>query len=172
MKTDGKMSFKKYVFPVNPSVIKVIHRHRTAEHKIPYGLSNIQDLGDEGRIISGEGEFYGENCVNDFMQLKSVMAKGGGGMLYIPSQSPIYAVFENLELICSDIEDVVRYSFRFVESFENINQTERCIHGDGKSCLWDISYRYGIDIDSLVLMNPHIRRPDIEIRCSERINLC
>ena len=172
MKIDGKMSYKDFVFPVVPYVIRISDKRNISNRTVPYGGSVVEDLGNTARIISGEGEFYGENCVNDFMQLKSVMAKGGGGMLYIPSQSPIYAVFENLELICSDIEDVVRYSFRFVECFENINQTERCIHGDGKSCLWDISYRYGIDIDSLVLMNPHIRRPAIEIRCSERINLC
>lgn len=172
MKTDGKMSYKDFVFPVVPYAIRISEKRNISNRIVPYGGSVVEDLGKTARVISGEGEFYGENCIGDFIRLKSVMAKGGGGMLYIPSQSPVYAVFESLELICSDSEDVVRYSFRFTESFEKSDCIERCIRGDGKSCLWDISYRYGIDIDSLVLMNPHIRRPDTEIKCSERINLC
>lgn len=173
MKTDGKMSFKKYVFPVNPWVIKVIHRHRTAEHKIPYGLSNIQDLGDEGRIISGEGEFFGSDCAEQFGKLKALFNEGGGGMLYIPSQKPLYAIFQRLELIGKDIEGVIKYGFTFEESFghiQTVNFTE-CI-GNGKKSLWDFAYEYGIAVETLMTVNPDILRPDTAIPSGKAVKLC
>lgn len=173
MTTNGKMSYKDYIFPVNPSVIRISHSRKIAASKVPNGYDNVSDLGAGHRIISGEGEFYGKDCINDFIALKAVMDRGGGGMLYLPSQSPIYAMFEKLELIAGDIDGVIRYSFIFAESFEN-NHKEHfaCCFGNNKDCLWDISYQYGIHIDVLTEFNQHIKRPDIPIRPWEKVKLC
>ncbi len=173
MRTDGKMSYKDYVFPVNPSVIKISHGRKIAKTNIPNGYDTVSDMGGTYRIISGEGEFFGYNCVDDFLALKAVMDRGGGGMLYIPSQTPVYAMFEELELIAEDIEGVVRYKFRFTESFEN-HYEERLLYcyGNRRDCLWDISFRYGIHIDILTELNPHIKRPDIKIPPWEKVKLC
>lgn len=173
MRTDGKMSYKDFIFPVNPHLIKISHRRKASNQKLPYGKSAVSDLGICSRIISGEGEFCGENCIRDFMSLKAVMDRGGGGMLYIPSQSPVYAVFESLELTAGDTSGVIGYSFRFVESFENESEdTDYVISGNGSSSLWDIAYEYGADINALVRLNPHIRRPDIAVEARKQVRLC
>lgn len=173
MRTDGKMSYKDYVFPVNPSVIKISHRRKVSKASVPNGYDTVSDMGGSCRIITGEGEFFGNCCVDDFLALKAVMDKGGGGMLYIPSQSPIYAMLEELNLIAEDCEGVIRYNFKFVESFEEHHEERNLYcYGDRNQCLWDISYIYGIHIDILRELNPHIKRPDIPIYPWEKVRLC
>lgn len=173
MKTNGKMSFKDYIFSVNPSVIRIVHKHSTAVNQIPYGLKDIRDLGDEGRIISGEGEFFGNHCAEQFDKLKTVFAQGGGGMLYIPSQKPLYAIFKRLELIGEDIADVIKYGFEFEESFDNIENISpvECI-GNGEKSLWDFAYEYDLLVESLMTVNPDITRPDTAIPKGKVVKLC
>ncbi len=173
MRTDGKMSYKDYIFPINPSVIKIVHGRKIAAEDIPYGNDTVNDLGGKRRIITGEGEFCGDNCENDFLGLKKVMDEGGSGMLYIPSQKPVCAVAELLEMTASDTENLICYRFRFVECFENSSPRQDAYHfASEDECLWDIAYQYGISIDILTECNPHICRPDINLDAGERVNLC
>ena len=173
MTPDGKMSYKNFIFPVNPYVIHISHAKKSVEHKIPLARNIVCDLGENARIITGEGEFFGTNCMNDFDRLESIFHSKGGGMLYIPSQKPVYAVFDKLELIAQDTENVVKYTFRFIESFDRNknNVSETCI-SDGIKCLWDHSYEHGIDIETLVKANPDILRPDIPIPHGKAVKLC
>ncbi len=173
MTPDGKMSYKNFIFPVNPYVIHISHAKKSVEHKIPLARNIVCDLGENARIITGEGEFFGTNCMNDFDRLESIFHSKGGGMLYIPSQKPVYAVFDKLELIAQDTENVVKYTFRFIESFDRNknNVSETCI-SDGIKCLWDHSYEHGIDIERLVKANPDILRPDIPIPHGKAVKLC
>lgn len=173
MNTDGKMSYKDFIFPVNPSIIKISHTRKTNQQKIPYGNNIVSDMGKNCRVISGEGEFYGGDCIGTFLRLKEVFESGGGGMLYIPAEKPVYAVFNSLNVIAEDIQDVVKYSFEFTESFEKSADTEflTCI-ADGKSSLWDIAYRYGRNVENLLKLNPSVRRPDFIIESGKRVILC
>lgn len=173
MNCNGKMSYKDFVFPVNPKSIRIKHDRKIARGSVPYGSDTADDLGAAARVISGEGEFYGENAVSDFAALKAAGGTGGAGMLYIPSQKPICAVLKSLDMICEDAEGIVRYSFTFIESEDRRSTgTNGVIWGDGKSCLWDISYKYRADIDILIGLNPQIRRPDIPIQAWEKVRLC
>ena len=173
MKTDGKMSYKNFIFPVNPYVIHISHQRNITEHKIPFEQNIISDMGENARIITGEGEFFGTDCISDFHRLENVFHSNGGGMLYIPSQKPVYAVFDKLELIAQDTENVVKYTFRFIESFDkNKNSVSEMCISDGVKCLWDYAYEYGIDIETLVKANPDILRPDISITHGKAVNLC
>lgn len=173
MRTDGKMSYKGFIFPVNPKMIRITHGRKIAAADVPDGTDTVHDLGEKRSIISGEGEFCGSHCTEDFLRLKAVMDEGGGGMLYLPSQKPVYAVAELLEMTASDMEGVVGYRFRFVESFENSRQKQALYHLAGADCcLWDIADQYGMDIDLLTAYNPQIRRPDVPLVPGERVNLC
>ena len=173
MTPDGKMSYKNFIFPVNPYVIHISHAKKSVEHKIPLARNIVCDLGENARIITGEGEFFGTNCMNDFDRLESIFHSKGGGMLYIPSQKPVYAVFDKLELIAQDTENAIKYTFRFIESFDKSKNdiSETCI-SDGMKCLWDHSYEHGIDIETLVKANPDILRPDIPIPHGKAVKLC
>ncbi len=173
MTSDGKMSYKDFVFPVNPLIIKISHTKKINKNRVPFGYDIVSDMGSGYRIISGEGEFYGENCIDDFLKLKNVFENGGGGMLYLPSEKPIYAVFSSLESAAQDIEGVLKYKFEFIESFEKkiYPSSSYCI-SDGTVTLWDISYRYKKTVEALMKLNPSVCRPDYIIKRGERIILC
>lgn len=173
MNYNGKMSYKDFVFPVNPRSVHISTGRKVAVSEVPSGNDVVSDLGNGAAVISGEGEFYGSSAAEVFAQLRRVMTSGGCGMLYIPSQKPICAVAKKLDFTADDTEGLIRYSFVFVESFEKaVPDTGRMMYGDGKSSLWDISYKTGIDIDPLVRMNVHIKRPDIPIKAWEKVYLC
>ena len=173
MNTDGKMSFKDFVFPLNPTFIRIYYSRKISNQKIPFGSNAVRDMGENGRVISGEGEFCGKSCIEDFERLKKVFESGGGGMLYIPSQKPIYAIFSSLELLAQDRDGVIKYSFEFNESYDKIQNTQFSdIIADGKSSLWDISYRYGVRVDELLRLNPYVCRPDFTIEKGKRVTLC
>ncbi len=173
MKCNGKMSYRDFIFPVNPYLINVRESRTVAEQKIPYGGSIVSDMGVKGRIITGEGEFYGSGCDECFAGLKKVFEKGGGGMLYIPSQKPVYALFESLEMMARDVEGVIRYSFRFRESRVSERELkDKVIISDGKHTLWDYSYESKVDIEILRELAPDIIRPDVLIEAGRRIYLC
>lgn len=173
MKTDGKMSYRDFIFPNNPEIIRITHSRKISKLSIANGFDYVEDFGGGYRIISGEGEFFGENAQNDFDSLKAVFEKGGGGMLYLPSQKPVYAVFESLELIGEDIDGVFKYKFRFAESFgKTAEHKEKFYYSDGESCLWDYSYQNNISIEKLLQLNPNVMRPDKAIPYGKRVFLC
>ncbi len=171
MSADEKMKFKDFIFPVNPSVITIAAGRRICRQECAYGTTDIGDFGERLRVVSGEGEFFGQDCMEQFEQLKNTM--GGVGRLFIPLQNPMNAVFEKLELKCEDVEGVIRYVFQFVESREKENHAPvQTLYGNEIDCLWDYADRTGTDIDLLVRLNPHIQRPDRPVRENERIYLC
>ena len=99
--------------------------------------------------------------------------KGGGGILYIPSQRPVLAYFQELRMIAADIGRVVRYSFVFVECSGNpANERDTYIISDGVKRLWDHSYESGIDIEVLLELNPDVKRPDVPILPGRTVKLC
>ena len=124
----------------------------------------IQDFGRKNMIVSGTGELYGEDCLEQFDRLLTLFKKGGRGVLVIPKITPIFAVFESLKIKGEPKPDMLEYSFVFREVMEE-KRTEKvnaCIGQEGER-LWDISYKYGIPIDTLVKLNPSVKRHDISL---------
>lgn len=173
MNCNGKMSFGNFIFPSNPYMIKISHSRTAAVQKVPKENDFVWDMGINSRIISGEGEFFGDDCMEQFLSLKSIFENGGTDILYIPSQKPVYAVFKQLELRADDIEGVIRYSFVFVESFEKrISKKYLRIVSDGKKDLWDIAFEYGTEAETLMELNPCISRPDVPVPAGKEVALC
>ena len=167
----GKMSFGGFVFPVTQEGIRIRQGNRVSGSSMQDGSGIISLTGKKPVVISGRGQFIGDGCTEYFEQLRGLM--NSGGILYIPSQSPVYAYLVKLELVCEDMEGAVSYSFEFKCSKENdVRENRNFIYGNGESCLWDYAYNYVIEIDWLVRLNPHIRRPDIGVGGNERIFLC
>lgn len=173
MNCNGKMSFGNFIFPVNPYMIKISHKRTAAVQKVPNGNDLVSDMGVSGRIISGEGELFGDGCEEQFLMLKRTFEKGGAGVLYIPSQEPVLAVFKELEFRADDIEGVIKYSFTFVESFESrVPKKFRKRIADGVRTLWDIAYENGAEIETLMELNPDVSRPDIPVPAGNEVTLC
>lgn len=172
MNCNGKMSFGDFIFPVNPSIIRVSRSRRVKSQPVTFGKTVVTDMGEDKTVISGEGEFFGGNAERDFALLSALLKKGGTEMLYVPSQRPIPACFEALELIGRDTQGVIFYSFRFVESRSGSPADRSEIIADGTSSLFDYSFITGLSVGMLRSLNPGIKRPDIPVEAGRSVFLC
>ena len=78
------MRYKDYIWPSNPGRYRISFRRVVAEHKLPFGRSVTQDLGQVCRVLEGEGEFAGEGAYEEFKRLATVFYGEGAGVLVHP----------------------------------------------------------------------------------------
>ena len=170
MNSRNKMKFRDFEFPVDPEIISINSGYSISGSNSVNGQLIIGNSSDKITVISGEGEFFGDDCMQTFSMLKNSMTESG--MLIIPGRDPIYAWPENLEMICCDMENTLRYRFRFsADSEKPYDHHGRYIYGNGVCCLWDIAKKYSLNIDRLAELNRHIIRPDRPVGKDERICL-
>lgn len=126
------------------------------------GRALVQNCGRKNMLIKGEGELYGADCMQQFERLFELFKTSGAGILSVSGISPVYAVFEELKIAGMPKPDILTYGFVFREIMQKKHAGKPVSHiaRDGEN-LWDISEKYGISIDTLVTLNPQIRRPDI-----------
>lgn len=173
MNCDGKMSFGAFIFRVNPQLLRISYSRTAAEATVPYGKRLVTDMDGSGRRITGEGEFYGEDCEEQFAALQRLFEAGGSDILYLPSQPPMLAVPVSLTLTGKDVGGVISYRFVFAESPVQgaaARLTRRVT--DGRHCLWDYAYESGLPIETLRTLNPDVMRPDIAIPAGRRVYFC
>lgn len=158
------MRFQNYTWKHNPKTIQVAYRREVKEWKLP-GCGNIlQDLGPGKRIVTGEGELFGDDCLTQFQSMADLCAQGGTGFLILPDSTGFEASLVSLTMLGEAGPDVVRYRFEFWEQVAGapfLSQEGKDIHivKEGET-LWDISKLYGISISELARKNPGIKRPD------------
>ena len=104
-------------------------------------------------------------------EIRRLFREGGSGVLTIAGMPSVYAEFESLKLVGKPRPDVLTYSFAFRELMEERDDKRREIIAAENENLWDISYRFGIGIDTLVRLNPQVKRPDI-LTAGEVVRLC
>lgn len=158
------MKYGEYVWPHNPEKLTVTCRREVKELHAPFSGSILQDYGVQKRVVEGEGEFYGGNCITQFHKLYAVLEKTERDVLTLPNVPPFYARFLSLEMIGNPEPDLVRYRFVFwedgtAEAVQNSlsGQFYECAEGDD---LWKIATSYSVTVDQLLEKNPHIRWPN------------
>lgn len=166
------MRFKGVQWHHNPAEISFECDKQINEIKAVSGEAYIQNMGRKNMRISGSGQLFGEDCLEQFDRLLALFEQGGSGVLAIDGIKPIFAVFESVKIIGRPKPDVLEYSFAFREVMEqksgNIKKVHIAVEGEN---LWDVSYKYGISIDTLVALNPDVKRPD-ELEKGFEVKLC
>lgn len=174
------MRYKDYVWPHNPKTCEMTYKRSIAEIKLPFGGWVMQDMGKTGRVLSGEGEFVGENAYEQFRALAAVFDRGGAGVLMHPVWQMTNALFSSLTLAEEPRENYVRYYFEFREDAgtkqtlkiiakspdrtgaETERPVQRRIHtvvrGD---TLWGIAAANGMTLSRLIGINPQIKNPNL-----------
>ena len=56
------MQFRNFIWPNEPSSLRVTSRRRTALLEEPGGGWTLQDLGTAARTVAGEGVFFGDSA--------------------------------------------------------------------------------------------------------------
>lgn len=110
-----KMSFREYVWKTNPSQIILSDSRQLKQITLPYKGVKTVDLGMSARVISGSGEFIGEDAFIQYDELHLLFQEGSKGMLVIPGFSVFYAIPYKLEVKGGEEPNVISYSFSFLE---------------------------------------------------------
>lgn len=167
------MRFRGVEWQHNPQEIQFVCDKSVRELSVPQDMALVQDNGRKNMLIKGEGALCGADCLHRFEELLALYRRGGTGLLSVGGMKPFHAVFEELELVGKPRPDVLTYRFVFREVMEETPREPMTVcYALQADCLWDISYRFGVDIDTLVACNPQIRRPDAVITEGTAVHLC
>lgn len=158
------MKFKNYVWPHNPSTINVSVKRDLKEVMIPFKGSVIQDYGREKRIVSGSGQFFGDDCIEQFDSLFFVFKQGGRGYLSLPGMDSFLAVFKELKLVGNSMPNVLTYNFEFWEELTS-DMTDLDLREDfytvlDGDTLWSIAAKVETPVETLLALNTNIKSPN------------
>ena len=90
------MQFRNFIWPNEPSSLRVTSRRRTALLEEPGGGWTLQDLGTAARTVTGEGVFFGETAYESLRTLEALLAQGGAGRTWRSSgRTPVRSLTDN-----------------------------------------------------------------------------
>lgn len=169
----SKIRYKDFLWEHNPKTLKVTTEQQLCQKIIPNGNAVVQDIGAKSRVVTGTGMLCGSDCLEQYNDLLELQSKKGSGILSLPNTKPFYAFFKSIELACEPTPDLVTYNFQFIEDLSKSKTEDLCVYHSAvyNETLWDIAYDYGVDIHTLVLLNPQIKRID-EIQLREQVRVC
>lgn len=152
------ISFGDFVWEINPTKLKVRYERVGAERELPYYGAVLDARERRLRRVDGEGVFAGPRYWEKFSGLEDVFLGGEERLLTLPGLRPFRAVFTDLEEGYSGGEEALSYRFSFVEArvsqgrvLPEFIRTER----EGEN-LWDIAFRYGLELSHLAEKNGHL----------------
>ncbi len=152
------MRFAGYTWHHNPKSLKVTNGKKVVVLSVPYGADELLSFGEKPLTISGVGELYGEDCLEQYERLRQVYEMGKSDVLCLPRLAPMYAYFDSLTLDAQPSANVLTYSFSFTQVKQKLSvcNCEQSVVAKDNQSLWDLSNQYGVDINTLVALNPHI----------------
>lgn len=152
------MRFAGYTWHHNPKSLKVSNGKKVVVLSVPYGDDELLSFGEKPLTISGVGELYGEDCLEQYDKLRRVYEMGKSDVLCLPNLLPMYAYFDRLTLEAQPGPNVLTYSFSFtqVQKKPSVCNCEQSVRVSKGQTLWDISHLYKVDIDALIALNPQI----------------
>ena len=152
--------FKEYEFEHNPATLLISSQKNIAKQNVLDSKSIVQETGDNSRIITGEGNIHGENCIYKFVKLFKLKEQSGSGILSLPGIKPFYAFFESLEFAADPTPELVSYKFVFREDCSkqrSLIVTDRFYTPESGEDLWDVAYKFSLPIEILVKLNPDLK---------------
>ena len=148
----------------NPKSIQIEENKSYSEHFFVNALGAVQESGRKARVVSGEGEFFGKDCLTQYNAVLELFTSREGGLLSVSGYTPFYARFVLFTLTQPPLENFLSYRFVFIEDMslmpQGIKVRQRTHTVTENQTLWDIAYLYGIPVESLLINNPGISRPD------------
>lgn len=169
------MVYKDYKWRHNPRKIEVIQDRNIKEQIIPFFGNELQDYGRKKRVIKGFGEFFGEDAIEQYNELYKVFEASGIHYLKVPGISPFLASFVSLKLIGESNPNIIKYEFEFWEYIVDNSKTV-ALGSDTyhivkeNDTLWSIASTYSLSIDTILKLNPQIKKPD-ELTMGQKVIL-
>lgn len=154
------LQFWNMTWTVNPESIRIRQGKNLRENNAPFGTSNMQNLGNNARIISGDGEFYGAVALAEFLTISNVQRNNQSHPLRLFGIfAPMNAFFTRFELNGALSPTAAKYSFEFVEDvnrgmWEVPNNPDQWTHTvQPGETIFSIARLHGLSIEHLVRSN-------------------
>ena len=109
------MRFKNYIWEYNPVECTFTCERDIAKHRYPeLAGAELEDFNPDAAVITGSGEFFGEDAYDKWKELWSLFKEGGVGEFFHPVFDDVtYAVFKKLDASVEPRENYVSYNFEF-----------------------------------------------------------
>ena len=91
------MRFGPFVWPVNPTEIRVEGGRSTREALFP--SPSLQEEGEKLSRVTGRGVFTGPDAAAQFSALHALLETGGAEILTVPEYGPLRAILTELILL-------------------------------------------------------------------------
>ena len=166
--------FKGFELEHNPETLQITSQKNISLQSVVGAKSVISETGDNSRVISGEGKIYGENCIYKYIRLFKLKEEIGSGILSLPNIKPFYAYFSTLEFSADPTPELITYKFVFREDSskqKDIVIPEKYYNAQSGEDLWDISHKFNVPVETLVSLNPDIKRVN-EIEEGRTVKIC
>ena len=151
-----KLRFGSYTWEINPSEVKVEYKKETDEEVNVNKNVRFISSGTKLRRVEGKGTFFGEGKEEKYEALEKLFLKGKEDVLVLPGSKPFMAEFTFLRQLYPEGSESIGYEFIFYECIKNEYQNPEFIKSAMDESLWDIAFRFNLDINALVMKNPHI----------------
>lgn len=167
-----KMSYKGFVFDVNPSSIRAEFSKNMAKKNILFKSGKAQEVCFEPAKISGSGRFAGDHARQYAHSLMRIFRSKGSAYLFAPDFEPMKAFFSDLSISYNAGENCVSYTFSFIEDSENKQFSfdfgyTYALEGEN---LYDISNRTDVAVEKLFEYNVY---PDLfSVNEGDKVWLC
>lgn len=167
------MRYMGYTWHHNPKFLQIESEKRVVRLSFPFADDLVQLQNEKPQRISGVGELYGSDCIEQYKRLYQLYKKGEKGILCLPTLAPLYACFESLSLEADDKKGVVTYKFSFsvVRCVADSLKVSKSVLAMENDTLWDIACRTNTDIDTLIQLNTHIMFIN-DIKAGTRVRVC
>ena len=112
----NSMSYKDFTWEYNPATCTYSCSKKYVAHKYPE-LSGVEleDMDADEVVITGEGEFFGEDAYTNWMKLNAEFRKLGPGKFSHPIFTDVTkALMTKLEAKMEPRDDYVAYSFEII----------------------------------------------------------
>lgn len=171
---NSMIRFKGYVFEHNPQTLKISSKKNISSRNVLNSMNAVTETGDNSRVITGEGNIHGENSIYKFVKLFKLKEESGSGILSLPFVKPFYAFFESLEFSADPTPELISYKFVFREDASKPLSkitAEKFYTLEADEDLWDVSRKFNTPIETLVALNPQLKRTD-DATVGMRVRIC
>ncbi|MBE6719347.1 MAG: hypothetical protein E7571_01665 [Ruminococcaceae bacterium] len=153
--TAMKMSYKGFLFDVNPSSIKTQFGRQIETKTVPFGFGRSSEICRMPAKISGSGVFCTADAGEKAFELMRIFEKGGSSYLFVPKLAPMKAYFTDLTMSVNAETQSIEYSFSFTEDCSEKKSRYRFGYTYAKSGenLFDIANRCCVEAEKLFAAN-------------------
>lgn len=168
-----QMRYAGFVWRHNPYSLMFQSEKNTVELLPPYFASDVRAFSEKPCLIKGEGELFGEDCIEQYIRLKTLFSRRQEGVLSIEGLGSFYVAFISLSMLSQPKDNILSYAFSFRQKrYQTTDVTEEeYVIASADETLWDIAFQRHMAVEELIRLNPQIRFLD-ELTQGERVRIC